>query len=1381
MAAFTPTGVEAVVKNLNGFMRDLGKMNDGIGRVGTSATEASGKFGGFSSALSNVATIAGGAVVAAIGAAAAATVGLGVAGVKAAISYESAFAGVLKTTDGLTDSAGNLTAAGEDLRQGFIDLSKEVPISADALANIGELGGQLGIQKENLLDFTETIAQLGVTTNLTTEEAAQEFAQLANIMGTSQDDFDKLGSSLVALGNSSATTEQKILSFASRIAGAGKIAGLTETDILAIGAAMSSVGVEAEAGGTAVQKVLLSMNEAVNSTTSGFVDNTAAIGKTEQKLFDLRTQLQIATLRQSEFTDKTKESTRVANQARIDKLTRQIEEQEVALVNLANSHGELQGAGKELQAFARTAGLSVDKFTELYERDAAGAFKLFVEGLSAAGDDATAILAELGLEDQRLIKSFLSLAGAGDLLSASIDTSTQAWAENTALSKEAEQRFATTESKIQLLKNTFDALKIAIGTPFLDVLQKLVDAFRGFIDENAGKVEAFFTNISEAVAKFIENINTGIDPLTNFQALLSRVLQAFGVDQSDALTFAIKFREAFEAVVQFWESTLRPAFDQIVLFLQENIPIAMDSLSQFWENTLRPALEGIGQTVQEKIIPAIEDIVTSFGRLREWWDTNGPAVRELVDSFVEGIESGFSTISDTIVPFVVEQFDKIVSWWIENGPLMTPIIEGIAKDLSGIGDAVATAWEIAEEPLTNIIDSILSIGETILKVSGEDWDGAWISMEEAVASFGKAVEKLVFGIVEEVTGVENAAEELEKTWTGVHAQLGEILNRSAEKIGDGLNDMSESLGEALDNMLRGIVQFGLDIIDSVQSAADDLASIFTDFDWEEVGAAIMQGIATGVKNNAAALNDTIRALAARAWESAKDQLGISSPSKVFMVAGVAIVDGVIEGINTELPIMLETVTDAMEAVIEEADKVVQETPQKVSLEPFTEMGENLGRALAAGFRSESENTLDAIKDTLGAASGLSGLFVKEFERQTFGPLEERGERLAKNMERFTQGLNEAFGRLSEEDFTAQEAALAAQEKAFADNSAAIEKTGQLLAELQNELQAGTTGLIDNSDAIAGAELKLSDLITKLQIAKLKQSEFTDKTKESTRLANQATIDKLTRQIDEQEMALASLVSSHEQLQDALTQEEVDDLTAQIKEQEAALIALQQARENIETVSEVFGRELTEAELKELISQAQQQKFGLFDFGLTPEQLAAIERVIDIQQAQAQLIKEQEEAEQRLLEIERQRQQLGFLQEQLKLLQLIRDAGLDPAAILGGLELGLDADVSGLLAATSAATQALIDQAEQDLGIGSPSKVFMEIGRNVMAGLTGGIQSALQFPRQAVAQATQMMTPQVSGVTNNTQNVNITANISNGMDLAGFQAAANRALGNGVLI
>ena len=188
---------------------------------------------------------------------------LGVGALKAAIDFESSFAGVIKTVDDATDSMGRLTPVGEALRQGFRDLALEIPISANELAGIGEVAGQLGIETQNIAGFTETMAKLGVTTNLSAEEAATSLARLANVTGLPQTEFERLGSTVVALGNNLATTESEIVMFGQRIAGAGAIAGLSEPQILAIGGAMSSVGIEAEAGGTAVQKALLTMNDAV--------------------------------------------------------------------------------------------------------------------------------------------------------------------------------------------------------------------------------------------------------------------------------------------------------------------------------------------------------------------------------------------------------------------------------------------------------------------------------------------------------------------------------------------------------------------------------------------------------------------------------------------------------------------------------------------------------------------------------------------------------------------------------------------------------------------------------------------------------------------------------------------------------------------------------------------------------------------------------------------------------------------------------------------------------------------------------------------------------------------------------------------------------------
>lgn len=184
-------------------------------------------------------------------------VGAGLA-VKAAVEWESAWAGVEKTVDG---SAQEMAALEGQLRS----MARELPASHKEIAAVAEAAGQLGIERENIAEFTKVMIDMGETTNLTAEVAATQMARFGNVMGTAQSDVDRLGSSIVALGNSSATTEAEILEMGMRLSGAGKQIGLTEGEVLGFSAALSSVGIRAEAGGSSVSGAFVKIAEAVDS------------------------------------------------------------------------------------------------------------------------------------------------------------------------------------------------------------------------------------------------------------------------------------------------------------------------------------------------------------------------------------------------------------------------------------------------------------------------------------------------------------------------------------------------------------------------------------------------------------------------------------------------------------------------------------------------------------------------------------------------------------------------------------------------------------------------------------------------------------------------------------------------------------------------------------------------------------------------------------------------------------------------------------------------------------------------------------------------------------------------------------------------------------
>lgn len=191
-----------------------------------------------------------------LGFGAAAGIGLGLAA-KAAIDWESAWTGVAKVVDG---SPEQLAALETELR----DLATTLPQTHAEIAGVAAAAGQLGIAREDITEFTETMVAMGVSTNLASTDAATALARMMNIMGTAPEEVDRLGSAIVGLGNTSATTEAEIVEMALRIAGAGETVGMTEAEVLSFAAALSSVGIEAESGGSSVSVAMVKISEYVN-------------------------------------------------------------------------------------------------------------------------------------------------------------------------------------------------------------------------------------------------------------------------------------------------------------------------------------------------------------------------------------------------------------------------------------------------------------------------------------------------------------------------------------------------------------------------------------------------------------------------------------------------------------------------------------------------------------------------------------------------------------------------------------------------------------------------------------------------------------------------------------------------------------------------------------------------------------------------------------------------------------------------------------------------------------------------------------------------------------------------------------------------------------
>lgn len=390
--------------------------------------------------------------------------------VKTGIDFESAFAGVKKTVDATDEEL-------QMFRDGIRNMATEIPQSAAAISEVAEAAGQLGIKNAYLMDFTEVMSNMGVATNMSATEAATSLARLANITQMPQENFGRLGSTIVALGNNLATMESEITEMGLRLAGAGHQVGMSEAQILGLAGALSSVGIEADAGGSAVSTIMSKMQLAV------------------------------------------------------------------------------ENGGEALESFADVAGMTSEQFQKAFREDAAQALVSFITGLGtmeSRGKSAIATLDEMEITEVRQRDAMLRLSGAGDILSQSLGIATQAWDENNALTNEAEQRYETLESRLQILKNNIADFGISVYDDLRDPLKNTVDesivyvgrlhdAFRtGGLDGVVKEMGSIFDELTDDIAGTSEVAAGIVTPLKDIVNTGGSLAKAVLPIMADGFEFTAK-------------------------------------------------------------------------------------------------------------------------------------------------------------------------------------------------------------------------------------------------------------------------------------------------------------------------------------------------------------------------------------------------------------------------------------------------------------------------------------------------------------------------------------------------------------------------------------------------------------------------------------------------------------------------------------------------------------------------------------------------------------------------------------------------------------------------------------------------------------------------
>lgn len=382
---------------------------------------------------------------------------LGVKSYNAALDYESALVSMQKTVDE-TD-----TTKYQDISDAFLEMSENGPMSYTELMELAGQAGAYGVLADNIVKTVESVAMLKVTADdLDASTGMGQLTQLMNI--TERGDYsniENVGSSLTDLGNKLNATEAQILAMAQRMAATGELAGVETTQILAMAAGFTSVGIEAEAGGSAAGKLMKKMQlaaEVGSKAVLEFAQNSDTAGMSIRDI-------QLAA-------DDSKWVTGIA--AGMEKTKAEIKSMIDSMV--------------ALQQFSGVMGVTPGQFTEGWDANAGQSMLDFFDGLSKiekSQGESTILskLDEMGLTEIRTSNLIAAASTNPELFKRAFKIADEAYEANIALSAEAEKRYATAESHQQTQLNILENASADVGENVVDAVQPLIEKVTSLVGE----------------------------------------------------------------------------------------------------------------------------------------------------------------------------------------------------------------------------------------------------------------------------------------------------------------------------------------------------------------------------------------------------------------------------------------------------------------------------------------------------------------------------------------------------------------------------------------------------------------------------------------------------------------------------------------------------------------------------------------------------------------------------------------------------------------------------------------------------------------------------------------------------------------------------------
>lgn len=919
-------------------MRPIGLFGGGPDLVAEIGLDARGFLIGTRQVETSLATLArhpfltGAAIAGAIGG----------AGLAAAVGFESAMAGVAKTMNLTAEETAAVAAE-------IVALSKVKPFSPNEIAGVAEVAGQLGIGKEHLTEFVAVMLDMGAATNMTAAEAADAFARFAAAAGVPQDQFDEMASTVVDLGNNFAATEAEIVKMAFRIAGAGTTVGLSTNEILGLSAALSSMGVRAEMGGSALSRIIKNIHVAVNGTTEEAQDRlevmAAVAGVTADDFARVWSTKPTAALTQflQGLSDMEAAGTNL-----IPVL------EEMGLTEIRVSDVLLRAKnGQDLVRRALDQAAVAWEENSALTKEAERRYETTASQLRLLGNDVTAVALAVGnamlpafREGIASLREFVQTGGGEGLrpvreaIGALKDTVTTRLGEISAAFTLA---FGDAGGNPRALAVAF-AGAIAAVTVAVDLLAvplipaaEALGAIAGYVTALPGGLEALAVALAGVtLAVWASSIAWAESALAMAGAI---VVETALIATNYGLSAAFQFLFASMGPVGWVILGITAAIAAAILIWRnwDTVTAAVSASIEWLGNVVRAAwgsIVGFADFISGGLVAAW-DATTAKAReagavIEAAWATVAGWLADTWANIVSGALAAWEGISEAFTAGSGRVLEAGRVWLSAVLAIPRAIFDGFTATLAALilalaavftGDFdrlldIVTAWaaklvDIGKTAFDTIAAPILAVTAAIADFAGPIFDNmvagfraGWDTVVAFLRGLPETIGDFLSDLPEDLERlgrriINGLADGFEDAWDGIV----DFFEDAWDDMGDFAEDILDDLEDFIDDILDDVADIAEDAWDNVRgfitSVPDKLASLWSNVTtkFQAIGVQIVNGLKMGIESAWTGFTNWLN----EKWDGiidwAESILGIQSPSTVFRGIGENVVAGFREGIE----------------------------------------------------------------------------------------------------------------------------------------------------------------------------------------------------------------------------------------------------------------------------------------------------------------------------------------------------------------------------------------------------------------------------------------------------------------------------------------------------